>query len=335
MRRSNKPRKYRKPRKPRAKKPKKKKMEDDESSEEPEIQDVQLFGIKIGTPEEETFEEVANEILNNRVLVLGNLSYRIMDVEFFYSKIGDANGDPFIHGMKEQRTSGNWYFRRYAKRQYKEGKYKGIDFTFGNNLYFGSVMVRSINLIDKVHKLFIEGPCNVAIHVLHVFDKKDTVGLINHLNGTIGKDCFQQPPPKAWGKDAHKHFRIGENREQENIPIYSGPRTGLTMKKSKLPKDPDDLYCMKHWRFINCNRLFYKHKTLMLLAAYERNMDIYEICREFNTEDYIIIKWHKEYEEGKLMTWKQITNRKKFERMIDKCRAYGYSYNSRVKASAF
>lgn len=291
--------------------------------EEQETNKLNIFGIPISNPSDETFKKAAEVLLNKYVIIIGKHSYRLIDVEF-YLRSTLTGGDPFIHRAEAQRLPDQWYFHRHKNGTYKKGTYKGLDFSFGNGLNFGGILIRSIEKIGTKELEFVEGPCNVVDHILRELSYETIAELVNHLNGThLTHD--KQKPPVAFahdGRKPHLDLRIERNVREKFVPIYNGPRVGLNLCRCKKEGDEWSRYISRDWRYVSQPCFVKKHKCTLVLAAFEKGTE--DLHQVFNTREYRVKEWIENYEDGKTLSWDRIMARRKFARIMDIQRAYGY-----------
>jgi hypothetical protein len=103
-------------------------------------------------------DDVADLILNNSIIVTGmGYEYYIKEIEFYiHSK---HHPDPFTYMSPEQKQFCSWYFHKTNKGNFRNGTFKGLDLTLGDeNTHYG-ILIRSIEASD--HQI-IEGPCRIV-----------------------------------------------------------------------------------------------------------------------------------------------------------------------------
>lgn len=93
------------------------------------------------------FAEIADCLMNHLCLKVGEKSYRIIEIEFYYLDEKEHH-DTFSHKNEEQLKNGTWYFNGF-----------GLDITFGNNELkrYGGILIRGIRTIEENPKYF-SGP---------------------------------------------------------------------------------------------------------------------------------------------------------------------------------
>lgn len=83
----------------------------------------------------EDFERIADLLLNQYVLKVGEKSYRICSIEFYYKQAQHL--DKAAHAHQRQLSCGEWYFHG-----------SGLDITFGNESEFGGILIQSIKELE-------------------------------------------------------------------------------------------------------------------------------------------------------------------------------------------
>lgn len=89
---------------------------------------------------EDWFYEIANHLMNEMVLEVGQTTFRITECEIYYNN-NSSHCDPYIHGGDEQFTRGCLYLNKVG----------GLDITFGNKDagVRAGILIRGIRNIDK------------------------------------------------------------------------------------------------------------------------------------------------------------------------------------------
>ena len=107
------------------------------------FEEAKKNGIEAG------FDKLADYLMNECVLEANNNEYRIAEIEFYYFNEKDEHADIFVHCNECQKKSNVFYFHP-----------AGVDITFGNDSYYGGILIRGIINI-KTGK-YIIGPNKVA-----------------------------------------------------------------------------------------------------------------------------------------------------------------------------
>ncbi|MGE0018967.1 MAG: hypothetical protein AB7S72_04825 [Draconibacterium sp.] len=153
--------------------------------------DLTIYEDKI----EESFDRIANELMNNWLLKIGSKIFRIAEIEFYYKS--ESHNDPYTHEHVLQKEKEKWYFHG-----------SGIDITFGANETFGGILIRAIRNIKDGN--YIYGPLNCVTEIFN------TIGNIHDIE-------------KSFGLIASRENNIEIEPE---IPI-AAPRVGLNPLKDK------------------------------------------------------------------------------------------------------
>lgn len=167
---------------------------------------------EIFTPKD--FIMIADKILNNSELVVGETRFRICEIEFYYRN--EEHNDEYVHSHKNQLEFGKFYFHRYHNGSYKSGTYKGMDLAFGDvskKLYCG-ILIRSIQ--DLKTGDFIEGPCRSVNKILETLGFPDVKTFMQSRN----------EPVQIYSPGPIQLVHIPLQKEE----IYCGPRVGLSDK---------------------------------------------------------------------------------------------------------
>jgi mRNA-degrading endonuclease HigB of HigAB toxin-antitoxin module len=102
------------------------------------------------------FDALADYLMNECVLDVNGNEYRIAEIEFYYFD-KENHPDVFAHCNECQKKSNVFYFHL-----------AGVDITFGNNSYYGGVLIRSlIKIFDNNNEPFVMGPLNISTEFLH------------------------------------------------------------------------------------------------------------------------------------------------------------------------
>jgi len=112
---------------------------------------------------EEDFDRIAYELMNDWVLAVNAISYRITEIEFYCKSVQKEGSikDHYTHGHAEQTKSGTWYFHG-----------SGLDLTFGCEEYYGGILIRGIYKFDSTleeKEKHISGPLKSVAEILSSF----------------------------------------------------------------------------------------------------------------------------------------------------------------------
>ena len=88
---------------------------------------------------QESFNEIANYLLNCIKIHVGAKKYELTEIEFYY--YSDDHKDCALHGDELQKTSNGWYVHNKGRG--------GIDITFGNSDSFGGILITDLTHFYK------------------------------------------------------------------------------------------------------------------------------------------------------------------------------------------
>lgn len=251
------------------------------------------------------FAQRAASLINRTELIINSRPHRIVEVEFYlYS---NDHSDPFCHQNAQQLSNDQWYFHRAGKNitsSYKGGTYKGLDITFGGKGAYGGILIRSIQ--DLSQGAIVEGPCKVVDHILEVCSIATIDRLVDRISLDVGV--------------ADLLYLVSSDRLPA-IPLFSGPRVGLTLKGSDRPAlflvpspvglslvtyaSEREVYIFRSYRF-GIEGLKKEGWGLLLANPARR-----ATCRYFS-----------DYEQGRRMS--ELGSHRNLKTVSDKCRAYGF-----------
>jgi len=186
------------------------------------------------------FDEIANALLNRSIFFIGGLPHRVLELEFYCN--GHQHIDLFAHGHERQKKRAEWYFHMTGKG-YKGGSYKGLDVTFGDDEFYGGILLRTI---QPLYGDFapIEGPSLLVDHVLRTTNSSGIEELVSGFDLTAEL--------KSPEKTDHPLFFVHFDLDKE-IPaiksgtVYKGARVGLSMKTFQ---DGKETYVGKFYRYM-------------------------------------------------------------------------------------
>jgi hypothetical protein len=203
---------------------------------------------------EAQFNEVANKILNEYILIVKNegkkSKYRITEIEFYYNDECDKNEhpDPYTH---------------YHEKNYREWRFhgSGIDIAIGGDGYYGGILLRGLQNI-KHHYDYIDGPLLVSERILNNANSQNEK---NDLKKKIkNKNIFNTDNPLCL-------IKVKEENIVRNI--YQAPRVNLTPKRKKLEWYK---YIVKNYRYLLYPEKTKNGKELLILSMIKnRNDNIY------------------------------------------------------------
>jgi hypothetical protein len=260
----------------------------------------------------QTFNYLANKLLNEIYICTPTNKYKIIEIEFYYNS--ENHPDPFVHCDKEQNVPGNWYFHKMHGKSYKEGTYKGLDITFGieNGNSYGGILLRSIQNIQTNE--ITEGSCSIVNKIL---DDNNNIKSVKEF-----VKLFESANVKYYEKDIKPSECPLYLLSTKNLKrhIYYAPRVGLSLKKSNGDRMK---YIMKYYRFLTEPTLK-KFKCGIILALYDRKIDTKVIAKLTNTKERYITKYIDLFENSKI----DKIDIKKNLKTCDLCNIIGYCSKS-------
>jgi hypothetical protein len=196
--------------------------------------------MNLKTIDAEDFDDLADQLMNKHYLAIYNdqewIYYRICEIEFYLTT--ENHPDPYTHQDPQQLTCEEWYFHKakVGGENYKSGTFKGLDITFGENVY-GGILIRSIK---HIHDAIIEGPCNIVNHILGI------------TNSTVIFDLVQKM--STLNVFTNNYLKIISTDELTNEEIYFSRRVGLNSVK-------DFGFCIAPYRFMIYPYLIKKYRA--------------------------------------------------------------------------
>lgn len=160
------------------------------------------------------FDYVANVLLNYTYLMVRNVGYRLVEIEFYLNNA--HHPDLYVHSNPDQLLLNKFYFHKFKNGTYKSGTFKGLDLTFGDNeskTYFG-ILIRAV--LNTQTDQLIEGPCNVVNHVLSQYGFGSVVELTERSVLSLHANI--------------PNFILVRTDELDTEPMFIGPRIGLSEK---------------------------------------------------------------------------------------------------------
>ncbi|MCH7411104.1 hypothetical protein MM239_16990 [Belliella sp. DSM 111904] len=165
---------------------------------------MEFINLSIDTKNlENSFKRIAEDLLNQYMLISGKKSFRICEIEFYYTGIN--HDDKYTHGHELQKTLGQWY---------QHGS--GLDITCGNEDYYGGILIRALQAVDKQGKEldYIYGPLKCLQALMSGFKSIEkhqvTFGLEKSNQGTLSLEKVLSAPRAG----------LNPTRDQE---MYSKP----------------------------------------------------------------------------------------------------------------
>jgi len=152
---------------------------------------------------EESFFQIANELINKHVLVANNSIYRISNLEFYYFNETD-HADENCHKKERQLLNSKWYLHKNSiDLKYNR---KGIDFTFGDGSNYGGALIKETTRIDDNTKFSQSKFVDELIYVLDPSDANDFTNKIQE----------------------NEELQFEKREDLKQYKIYQWKRIGLT-----------------------------------------------------------------------------------------------------------
>jgi len=130
---------------------------------------------------EDSFYEIANSLINEYKLHAGSSSYQISNIEFYYYN-EKLHRDDNCHSLKFKRAkvrqllNSKWYVHKESINP--NYKHKGIDFTFGDGMSFGGILIKEV-VRREDHKRFSQS--KFVDELINVLEPKDSVEFIKMI----------------------------------------------------------------------------------------------------------------------------------------------------------
>jgi hypothetical protein len=130
---------------------------------------------------EASFLRIANEILNEHIILVDFKKYRVVSIEFYFYN-NTNHKDENSHALKYHRAKerqllhAKWYLHKISINP--KYKHKGLDFTFGNGESFGGILIKEIMDIDNDIKFTQSKLVDEFIRVLKPSSKEEFLEMI-------------------------------------------------------------------------------------------------------------------------------------------------------------
>lgn len=184
---------------------------------------------------EKGFTQAAKLLLLQTTLMVSNIPYQLMDVEFyFYNE--KIHPDPYSHSFqyansvrKKQSVTGSWYFHRFTGMAKYTHTRRGIDLTYGDGdqQRYGGILIRAMKSLAE-NRLII-GPSRVVGEIISAINNPQE----------LEKIAFDMHPGLAF--DPNSILFLKPLKTKRDILLYSTSRFGIS--------DKNPIYQQKHYRF--------------------------------------------------------------------------------------
>jgi len=168
---------------------------------------------------QEIFNETAKEIMNSYILNIDNLKIELTEIEFYYFNC-NTHDDHYVHIDKLQKNTCSFLY--VHRKNYPRG---GIDITFGNEKFYGGILIRGIKIDDK----FISGSATIKKYIME------------EISQEINDHKSLQEYFTIYKKNIYLHKR--RNNRNNSYKIYSSTRVGLN-------QEIDENFYNKKYRFL-------------------------------------------------------------------------------------
>jgi hypothetical protein len=176
---------------------------------------------------------IAEELMNNRVLIVGQNNYRRAEIEFYiYHESKFPDGSTHKHAL--QLTSNKWYFHRFPKSEnLKPLNRIGIDLTCGNlqEVIYGGILIRSILNIGKNGE-YIYGPAKTVKHLINDFEPIPGGPAVIEEIDVYGNGYIRLVTKELEHRDVYECPRYGLNPETAG-EFYEEPYRFVTFGEKK------------------------------------------------------------------------------------------------------
>ncbi|KAF0973310.1 hypothetical protein FDP41_008517 [Naegleria fowleri] len=213
---------------------------------------------------EEAFASVADYLLNHVELVAQGKTFRLAELEFYYT-CPPFHNDPFNHCHSLQTTKGEWYFHQSPSQinndNYRGGNYKGLDLSIGCAKFKGGILIRS--MIQCSDEKLIEGPSLCVDEILTLYGCKT-------IHEFVTKNFPKQRHFNALDETSAVHLRVSTTPKSDTF--IRSARVGLTLKQESNKKERIE-FIFRPYRFCLRPEKMKKGKHLMAIVLYKEFLD--------------------------------------------------------------
>lgn len=153
------------------------------------------------------FYSIAEKLMNSYIMKIGDIEFELTEIEFYYFN-DEEHSDVYVHSHDLQKSTNTFLYVHQAW-----DNYGGIDLTFGNNEYYGGILIRGIKLKDKK---YVAGPAKVR----------------NVLVDIISRDISSYSELQQYFDD-NKELITLQAKEMIQHEILHAPRHNLGKKEDK------------------------------------------------------------------------------------------------------
>lgn len=157
------------------------------------------------------FDVLAEIFLKHAVIKVRSMFYRLREIEFYL--FSENHKDSYAHQQDGLKKYGEVYLHRHNNGTFKNGNYKSMDLTLGNESRWFGILVRGLNIISGDLETSIDGPCLCVNHMLTQYGVTDVQSYCNEF-----------------GDPTASHFATVYYSQQPwtESEIINGPRIGLS-----------------------------------------------------------------------------------------------------------
>lgn len=167
------------------------------------------------------FNDLSELFLNRCLLKVKDKYFRFVEIEFYL--YDSEHKDEYVHRSPNQKLWNKWYFHKKGE-SYKEGTFKGLDMTFGDDSRYFGILIRSI--YDIENNVVIEGSCNIVKRIFKEYNCENV------------KDFIKQNEVLDMNNN-RKDLTVKRLFKSFEDTIYTGSRIGLS---DKYPEFKDKKY---------------------------------------------------------------------------------------------
>lgn len=183
------------------------------------------------------FYDTAIKLMNNYELQINSLKFELTEIEFYFFNC-DNHGDTYVHLHDLQKNTNSFLYVHEAW-----GTYGGIDLTFGNNKYYGGILIRGIQFSGK----YIAGPAKVrdkivaklppsivSYSALQKYFNQHKEGIILNAKDNIRDNTILHAPRHNLGKKEDKDFKYALYRFARSDYVEASKDAFCSASRSNL-----------------------------------------------------------------------------------------------------
>jgi len=228
------------------------------------------------------FRRMAELLLNRATLRVAGYAHRLTEIEFYVNGLGHL--DKFTHGDEMQKRGGSWYFHRTAG-QYRGGTYKGLDIAIGNPQIFGGILIRGVEQVEPLPRLF-DGPCLCVDHMLELNGSPSIEHLVSLFDVRIDRPAAGDSP-----------LFLEESAQPRHQAVIETARVGLTLKRSA--SEERQRFVSRNYRYLTEPKAIKKGKQHMVVALHREGKSAAEITAATGVAKASVERYKAAFEAGK------------------------------------